>query len=182
MKRFVLDTSLFVNPAARNAFGKTPQAAVTGFAKKAKKADAEFYMPPSVFKELSYFAKDLSKLETVVKKRAPNIYSIYLPAAVFHELVEDVRRRVDKGLRLAEEFARDNRPDNDVKLRKLREKYRDAMRTGIVDSHEDFEIILLAYQLEATIITLDDGIVRLANRIGVEYLEANKFPALLKTL
>lgn len=182
MKRFILDTSLFVNPAARTAFGKTPQASVNGFVKKVKKADAEFFMPPSIFKELSYFAEDLSKLETVVKKRAPNIYSIYLPAAVFHEIIDDVRRRMNKGLRLAEEFARDNRPDNDEKLRKLREKYREAVRTGIVDSQEDFEIILLAYQLEATIITLDEGIIRLANRIGVQYLEANKFPALLKTL
>lgn len=185
MEQFILDTSLFVNPACRKQFGKTPDSAITGFIKKAKpmKKEANFYMPPLVFKELSYFAeKNTPKLSTVVKKRAPNLYGIYIPAAILHSFIDDVRHRVNKGLRLAEEFAKDNKPDNDAKLNRLRAKYREAMRKGMVDSREDLEIILLAYELGATIVTSDEGIISMANKIGVEWIEAEKFGALLKSL
>lgn len=179
VKRYVLDTSLFVNPAARAQFGNSPQAAVDSFIQLAGKSEAEFYMPPSIFRELSNFAPNISRFEGVVKRKAPNIFSIYLPAAVFYEFVDDIRARVNKGLRLAEEFAVDNRPDNDEKLRRLRDKYRDSMRAGIVDSKEDFEIILLAYELEAAIVTCDEGIFHLANKIGCEWLDASRFHSVL---
>lgn len=180
MKKYVLDTSLFVNPAARAPLGNTPQEAVEHFAEKAKHMDAHFYMPPSIWKELSNFAPSLHPLEGIVKRKAPNIYSIHLPAAVFYEFIDDVRIRVNKGLRLAEEFAIDNRPDNDEKLRRLRDKYRDYMRAGIVDSKEDFEIVLLAYELEAAIVTSDEGIFHLANKVGCEWVDASKFYSLLE--
>ena len=185
MEQFILDTSLFVNPACRTQFGKTPDAAVIGFIKtaKTKKKKAHFYMPPLVFKELSYFAeKGVKKLPTVVKKRAPNIYGIYIPAAILYTFIDDVRHRVNRGLRLAEEFAQDNQPDNQPKLNKLRAKYRDAMRKGMVDSKEDLEIILLAYELGATVVTADEGMIEMANKIGVEWIEAENFKALLKAL
>jgi len=179
VKKYVLDTSLFVNPAARAPFGNSPQEAVEQFAAIASEHSASFYMPPSIWKELSNFAPNLHPLEGIVKRKAPNIYSIHLPAAIFYEFIDDVRGRVNKGLRLAEEFAVDNRPDNDEKLRKLRDKYRDSMRTGIVDSKEDFEIVLLAYELEAAIVTGDEGIHHLANKVGCEWIDASKFYAIL---
>ncbi|MFP3949570.1 MAG: RNA ligase partner protein [Candidatus Micrarchaeia archaeon] len=185
MQQFVLDTSLFVNPDCRKQFGKTPYSSVSGFIKKVKtkKKKAEFYMPPIVFRELSHFTeKGASRLSTAVKKRAPNLYGIYIPAAILYTFIDDVRMRVNKGLRLAEEFARDNKPDNRAKLNKLRAKYREAMRRGMVDSKEDLEVILLAYELGATIVTSDEGMVEMANKIGVEWIEAERFAALLKSI
>jgi len=93
-----------------------------------------------------------------------------------------VRHRINKGLRLAEEFAQDNQPDNAPKLNKLREKYRVAMRKGMVDSREDLEIILLAYELGAAVVTSDEGIIEMANKIGVEWVAAEEFGELLKSL
>lgn len=182
VRKFVIDTSLFVNPYAREHFGKNPKAAVKGFIKLIKKSDAEFFIPPSVFRELRNFIpeKEAHELELYVKKRAPNMYSIYIPAAVFNDFIEDIRARLNKGLRIAEEFAQDNRPENQEKLSKLRDKYRDAMRTGLVDSKEDFELLLLAKELEATIISSDEGILKFADKIGCEWLNANKLYAYLK--
>ena len=123
MRKFVIDTSLFVNPASRTSFGKTPKDALKGFIKKIKKKKAEFYMPSSIFSELKNFVGgDIEKLELVVKRRSPNLYAMHLPAAVFYDFIEDIRRRLNKGLRLAEEFAKDNNPKNDPKLRKLRQE------------------------------------------------------------
>ena len=182
MDRYVIDTSLFVNPQARKHFGKTPSAAILSFIKKLDSKPIEIYMPPSVFKELSNFAdsKSMDQLDLTIKKRSPNTYGIYLPAAVFYDFIDDIRLRMNKGMRLSEDFARDNRPDNDEKLRKLREKYRAAMRAGILDSVEDFELVLLAKELEATLITSDEGVIHFADQIGVEWLGADKFHSLLK--
>lgn len=181
MKKFILDTSVFVNPKARESFGGSVDNAVENFIKLAKKTKGmEFYMPPSVFFELSHFSTKTEELSLYVKRRAPNIYATYLPAAVFYAFIDDVRRRVNKGLRIAEQFAIDNRPDNEPKLRGLREKYREAMRAGIVDSKEDFELILLGKEMDGIIVTSDEGIIALANALGCEYLEGEKFEKIMK--
>ncbi|MFH0737844.1 MAG: RNA ligase partner protein [Candidatus Micrarchaeota archaeon] len=181
-RKFVIDTSLFVNPYAREKFGKDPSAAVMAFVEEVDKLNVSFFMPPSVFNELKNFvsAGAIDELELLVKRRAPNTYGIYLPAALLYDFIDDVRGRVNKGLRLAEEFAKNNHPDNDEKLKKLRDKYREAMRTGIVDSKEDFELVLLAKELEATIVSSDEGVMKFADQIGCERLPAEKFYALLK--
>ena len=183
-RKYVIDTSLFVNPMARKDFGKSPTDAVRGFVKKMKGLDIDIYMPPSIFNELRNFveAKAMGELELVLKKRAPNTYGIYLPAAVLYDFIEDVRTRINKGLRLAEEFAKDNRPDNDEKLRRLRDKYREAMRTGIIDSKEDFELVLLAKELDATLVSSDEGVMKFADQIGAAWLQADKFHAVLKKM
>ena len=182
--KFVIDTTLFVNPHARGKFGKNPPSAVTGFIKEIKKLDIQIFIPPSIFMEMKNFigGDKSDELALYVKKRAPNTFALYLPAAVFYDFIDDVRGRVNKGLRLAEEFAKDNHPDNDAKLAKLRDKYRESMRTGIIDSKEDLELVLLAKELEATLITSDEGAIKFANKIGCECLEADKFYSLLKTL
>ena len=38
MRKYVLDTSVFVNPASRKSFGKSPDEAVKAFVKLAKKS------------------------------------------------------------------------------------------------------------------------------------------------
>lgn len=183
-KKFVLDTSLFVNPHARGHFGKTPDLAVKGFLKAAKKKNAEFYMPPSVFKELKNFlkSKTADELELFLKNKAPNIYATYLPAAVLYDFIEDMRNRLNKGLRLAEDYAQDNHPDNAAKLGKLREKYREAVRDGLVDSKEDFELILLSKEIDALLVSSDEGVIKFATNIGCECLNASKLSAMLKKL
>ncbi|MBI5224046.1 RNA ligase partner protein [Candidatus Micrarchaeota archaeon] len=181
---FVVDTSLFVNPYARSHFGKTPSSAVVGFIKQAKALGLKVYMPPAIFRELRNFVdeKSHSNLQTFVRIRSPSIYDIRLPAAVFYDFIEDVRERINKGLRLAEDFAKDNHPDNDEKLRKLREKYREFMRTGILDSKEDLELVLVAKELDATLISSDEGALNFARQLGCGTLPAEKFFALLKSM
>jgi uncharacterized protein len=176
MRKFVIDTSLFVNPQVRKDFGADPAKAVAGFARlAAKRRNLEFYMPSSVFSELRNFVgSGIDKLEPAVKRRSPNVYAIYLPAAVLYDFIDDVRSRINKGLRIAEDFARDNAPENAEKLKKLREKYKEAMRAGIVDSKEDFELVLLSKELEATLVSADEGVLDFANRIGCEILHASK--------
>lgn len=178
LKRFVLDTSLFVNPAARKAFGKDPDSAVKKFIQIArKKSDAAFFMTPITMRELKNFIKPKTseELSIVVKQRSANLYAIYLPAAVLYKFIDNIRSRIDKGLRIAEQYAIDNKPNNEMKLKTLREKYRTALRSGIIDSKEDFEALMLAKEIDGVIITADEGVINFADEIGCEWMNAVHF-------
>jgi RNA ligase partner protein len=185
---FVIDTSLFVNPQCRIHFGKTPSLAALSFVKIlrsiSKNHNVKVMMPPSIFAELKNFLdqKSIDSLELIITIRSPSVHDMKLPAAIFYDFIDDVRERVNKGLRLAEDFARDNAPDNDEKLKKLREKYRQAMRTGILDSKEDLELVLLAKELDATLVSGDEGAVKFAKDLGCTLYGASKFHTYLKSL
>lgn len=181
MRKFVIDTSVFVNPQVARNFGPNPKKALQGFIKLAsKKKSLEFYMPGSIFNELRNFVhEDISKLELLVKRRSPNLYAVYLPAAVFYDFIEEMRNRMNKGLRLAEDFARDNKENNDEKVRKLRDMYKDAMRSGFLDSKEDLELVLLAKELEAALVSADEGVLTFGSKIGCETLHASKLKGVI---
>ncbi|HAA83285.1 MAG TPA: RNA ligase partner protein, partial [Thermodesulfobacterium commune] len=56
-------------------------------------------------------------------------------------------------------------------LKFLRRRYREVLREGIVDSKEDLEIILLALELDALVLSADKGVLNMADKLGLRYLE-----------
>jgi len=187
--RFVLDTSIFVNPEIRGEFGETPTEAMESFLEYAEKlfGQVEFYMPPGIYREVLHFVDDeiVPKLELYIIKKPPNVHDLKIPAFVVYELIEDIRRRIDKGLRVAEKAVRESviETDNvDKIIQKLRRNYRKALREGIVDSKEDFELILLAKELDATIVSADVGILTWAQKMGIKWIDAATFKAVLEGL
>ncbi len=155
--KFVLDTSIFVNPEVRKSFGNSPREAMKTFLGYAEKlfGRVEFYMPPGIYREVMHFvdSEELRPaIELYIIKKPPNVHELKIPAFVVYELIEDIRRRIDKGLRVAEKAVRESVLDTDNVdniIQKLRRNYRRALREGIVDSKEDFELILLAMELDA---------------------------------
>ena len=187
--RFVLDTSIFVNPEIRGKFGENPTEAMEAFLEYAEKlfGQVEFYMPPGIYREVLHFVDDeiVPKLELYIIKKPPNVHDLKIPAFVVYELIEDIRRRIDKGLRVAEKAVRESviETDNvDKIIQKLRRNYRKALREGIVDSKEDFELILLAKELDATIVSADVGILTWAQKMGIKWIDAATFKAVLEGL
>lgn len=67
-------------------------------------------------------------------------------------------------------------------ITKLREKYREALRVGIIDSKEDADVLLLAYELDAILITGDEGLHRWADRVGIKLISAKSFRYILESL
>jgi hypothetical protein len=188
--RFVLDTSIFVNPDVRDKFGENPTEAMKTFLRHAEAlfGRVEFYMPPGIYREVVHFVdveEVLPDLELYIIKKPPNVHDIKIPAFVVYELVEDIRRRIDKGLRVAEKAVREGviETDNiDRIIQKLRRNYRKALREGIVDSKEDFELILLAKELDATIVSADVGILTWAQKMGIKWIDAANFREVLEGL
>ncbi|HDZ36513.1 MAG TPA: RNA ligase partner protein [Thermococcus sp.] len=188
--RFVLDTSIFVNPGIRGKFGDSPTEAMRTFLGYAEKlfGKVEFYMPPGIYREVMHFVDAeelLPEIELYIIKKPPNVHDIKIPAFVVYELIDDIRRRIDKGLRVAEKAVREGviETDNvDKIIQKLRRNYRKALREGIVDSKEDFELILLAKELDAVIVSADVGILTWAQKMGIKWIDAANFKEVLEGL
>lgn len=178
--RVVLDTSLFVNPDVRKYFGDTPTEALEGFLFLAAQIPImEFYMPPSIFKELLHFI-DMKKISgdllVILHQKPPSKYEMSCPAFLLYELIEDIRERINKGLRVAEAAVRrvGKKSEREI-IQELRKKYREALREGIIDSKEDVDLILLARELDALLVTADHGVIKWAEKLGIKWLFPEKF-------
>lgn len=178
--RVVLDTSLFVNPDVRASLGDTPREALETFLFLAAQIHIlEFYMPPSIFGELLNFVqkdKIPGDLLVVLHQKPPKKHELKCPAFLLYELIEDIRERVNKGLRVAEKAVRNaEKKKPDEIIQDLRRKYRDALREGIIDSKEDVDLLLLAMELDALLVTADQGLILWAEKLGIRWLFPEKF-------
>ena len=185
--RAVLDTSLFVNPDVRASLGETPTEAITRFLELASRIPTvEFYMPPSVFEELMNFVeRDRLPAELLIHliQKSPMRYELTTPAVLLYELIEEIRDRINRGLRVAETAVRGAAAKGvDEVIKDLRRKYREALREGIIDSREDVDLILLARELDATLISADQGAVKWADKLGIKWLLPEKFKEYLEAL
>ena len=188
MRRFVLDTSVFTNPDVYLRFDEEPMQALSAFLGLARRADAEFYMPGPVYQELCNLrSMDAigAEFETEVYIRSPRRFSMTIPSEVLYEFIEEVRTRIQRGLRIAEDHARQAGQDDSLRpelITQLRERYREGMRRGILDSREDIDVVLLAYELDASLVTADEGMRKFAERIGIKLVNPYYLPRVLENL
>ncbi len=178
--RVVLDTSLFVNPDVRNDFGDSPAEAIKGFLAIAEHIEEiEFYMPSSIFAELLNFVDQRripGSFLAIMNQKSPSKHELTCPAFFLYELIEDIRDRINKGLRIAEKAVRSaGKSDEREVIQGMRKSYREALREGIIDSKEDVDLILLAKELDALLVTVDHGAIKWAEKLGIRWLLPNKF-------
>lgn len=188
MNRFVLDTSIFTNPDVFRAFGPDAQEAILCFVRLARATRCEFFMPGSVYEELGKI-KDLSEVgaefESVVRIRSPRKHELTIPGAFLYELIEEVRYRIDRGLRIAEEAAKEaahSTEDPGKLINRLRGRYREALRQGILDSKEDVDVLLLSFELEGALVCADEGLRKWADKVGIEIVHPTNFRRILESL
>ncbi len=190
MESFILDTSVFTNPDIYTSLGDRDQiGAVENFIHLAIHSGASFYMPSSAYEEMQKMVnlgKFAPEFEMVVKIRSPRKHSILIPSDILYELIEEIRHRINKGLRIAEEHTKEagKIPSEDVGkvINRLREKYREALRQGIIDSKEDVDVLLLAYELDGTIVTGDEGLRKWADKVGIKIINPKNFRGILEGL
>ncbi len=205
-QQFVLDTSLFITEEIR-AEDESLEAAVLRLLDLVATARLELgvscYMPPSIHDELVTMLRDrgvadevFSRLDTWVIRKSPDRYGVTIPADIVYEFIDEMSDRVDRGLRVSEEALREVEqldpedltaadPDEymteaDRVLSDMRDKYRRALRQGILDSREDFDLLVLARELEAGVVTEDRGVISWADAFGLRYLRGGQFPTLLE--
>ncbi len=190
MENFVLDTSVFTNPDIYSTFGERDQlGAVENFIHLAIHSGADFYMPTSAYEEMLKML-DLGpyapEFEMAVKIRSPRRHNILIPSEILYELIEEIRYRINKGLRIAEEHTKEAgkvTEENVGKLiNRLREKYREALRQGIIDSREDVDVLLLAYELDGVLVTGDEGLRKWADKVGIKIIDPKNLRGILEGL
>ncbi len=211
MMVFVIDTSGITDPRLREALNASSLEEVVdkladlmGIARL--KLGMSFYMPPSMFEELKRFLlrnnvriETINKLAAVLVVKAPDKIRTQIPAIVMSKYVEEIAKRLFKGLRVAEESVRrtaramsrrerdqgvadKHRVDRLVGdiIHDLREKYREATRKGVVDTVVDFDAVMLAVELRATMVTNDEGIRRLCEDLGIIVVDPLTFLEMLR--
>ncbi len=186
-ERIIIDTSIFTNPDVYQSFGVPPTEALRTFLEIISKLDGPtFYMPPTIYQELLNFVviEDIPlDLQIRIFQKPPKRYELSVPAFLLYELIEDVRLRIDKGLRVAEEAVRGTSPETEPEaIANLRKKYRAALREGIIDSKEDVDLILLAKELDGIVMTADSGIVKWADKLGIRYIDPRMLRGILDKL
>jgi len=182
----VLDTSIFVNPDSRFVFGNTPRNALENFLDQlGGKKHLSCHIPPSVYAELMKFIENPlpAKKTILIDKRPPSSYQTSIPALFVYELIEEIRMRINKGLRIAEKYNRkelntDKRDEKEI-IKILRHEYRTALREGMIDSKEDFDLILLAKELNAYLSTSDNGLIKWAQKLGIACLTSQELKEIL---
>jgi RNA ligase partner protein len=188
-RTLVIDTSVFVNPASGQFFGNSPTGALVSFlGLLGSNPNIEVVLPPSIYSELMYFIEQPSippSLLIKIKQQAPKKHELKVPGFFIYSLVESFRDRVDRGLRLAERNVREalatpvvsseNRDpavmrEDAKQISTLRESFRRMMREGMLDSKADVDLLLLAYELNATLISADEGVLLWAENLGITVL------------
>lgn len=205
-QRFVLDTTAITDTGMRfhEGYENICQSADTildMIARARLKLEISCYVPyPSVYSELVSFFKRYGcsrevfvKLDTWLIKKTPNRYEVRIPAEIFHEYVTTVRQKMNKAMRLAEEhiwesavvglkYEKKEELQEEVGevISKFRDKFREITRKGVLDSSPDLDVLLLAKELDAAVVSSDVGIRRWAEKMGLRFVEARMFPRMLK--
>jgi len=185
-ERLIPDTSIFTNPDVYTQFGESPFLAFQNFLLLVAEleGDVGVYLPTSVYDELKRMLANLKippKARSVLKVRSPKKYELYIPAFLMYDFIEELRNRINKGLRVAEEAVKASsykKPEEVLKL--LRRRYREVLREGIVDSKEDLEIILLGLELDGVILSADRGVLRMADSLGLRFWEPKEIKETLE--
>lgn len=185
ISHIVVDTSIFVNPDSRFIFGNSVDEAFSNFLNKLEhKKQINCYIPPSVYEELIKFIDKLPPTEKIIliNKKPPSSYQSSTPAIFLYEFIEEMRVRINKGLRIAEKYTRKGlkiTPDSsnektEEMIKSLRQEYRPALREGIIDSKEDFDLVLLAKEMNAYLATADKGLIKWAAKLGITCIDAKE--------
>ncbi|MDD5081725.1 MAG: RNA ligase partner protein [Candidatus Omnitrophota bacterium] len=186
--KIVLDTSIFVNPDSRKFFGKTPYEAFKFLLDNIKnKKNISCFMAPSVFDELMKFIQRSIEEEDliVLKLKPPASYETKIPAMFVYDIINETRARTNKGLRITEKFIRRALKEKhsieteQEMIKTARDEYRIALREGIIDSKEDFDLLLLAKEEKAFIATSDQGLIDWAQKLGVPSITAKELLILI---
>ncbi len=207
-QRFVLDTSLFITEAIRDD-DESLETAIIHLLDLVTTARLELniscYMPPSIHDELAGMLRDRSvseavhsRIDTWIVRKSPDRYGVTIPADIVYEFIDEMSHRVNRGRRVSEQAIREVEQLDPAELSKgsggdseymteadrilsnMRDKYRKALRRGVLDSREDFDLLVLARELDAGVVTEDRGIISWADEFGLRYVRAGAFPTLLE--
>ncbi len=201
-QRFVLDTSTFITEEIRRDDEGCEEAVnrlLDLVADARLSLNISCYFPPSIYRELETMLQErdvsdetFKKLNTWVIKKDPTRYEVMIPSEIVYDFIDEMSDRVNRGLRVSEKAVRkaeeyepaptetEQMTEVDELISDLRSEYRSALRQGVLDSREDFDLLILARELDACVVTEDRGIINWASDFGLRHLKGRDFPGLIE--
>jgi hypothetical protein len=205
-QRFVLDTTAFTGFQRKKDACEWMGDILDLIATARIKLNISCHIPfPTVYDELKQLLGEygcgeelLIKADTWLVKKTPNRIDVKIAAEIFYDYIKDMRTRMNRAMKVAEgsiwlaaEEARKltikgkdkeeiERESTGFIISNFRDKYRNALRYGTLDSAPDLDVLLLATEMNAGVVARDEGIKIWAERLGLRYVDGMSFPGMLR--
>jgi len=160
-----------------------------------KTKEIEVLIPPSIVSEIQSFfdnpkEKNIVALLGSMTIKSPNIHATQLSSDIMRQLIEEYRQRAFRGMKVAEEelasvatmfMGKEALGHKEFQMAigkyisNLRNRYRNATRTGTIDSVADFELIILAIEQDAQLVSTDAGVLLWGRKVGVKEATPGSF-------
>jgi len=199
---FCLDTNILFSFQKGIALGNSPGEVADQLTKVGKSKKARFFMPPRIVEELYHLIDPNSKSKideflAHVTVQSPTIHNQTIGVQILYDFVNESRERTQQGLHIADEIIvqtallylqRQEMPKIDFQKslqpikENLRLRYRNATRTGFIDSLADLDLLFLAKESEASLISADEGVVLWGRKMGVKEMGLSVFGETMRQL
>jgi len=191
--KYCLDTNILFTFQKGVGLGENPEQVIQKLIAVASKKTATFCLPQKIDEEVrAMLDKELEKLWleflSHVAVKTPKIYTHSISAGLLYEFVNDYRKRAYDGLKVAEDIvaqvakntkSTENRVEFEKSLQphkeSLRLRYRNATRTGTIDSVADLDLILLSVEEDAALVSADEGVVVWGRKFGAKEIDLAVF-------
>lgn len=199
MDKYIIDTNLFFNMQANMGLGHKTEEIVVAMTKAIQSAKdkglAEIYMPPPIVAEIESFFDDpsqtfLQNFFAQITVKSPTLGNLQTSATIVGEIILETRNRAFRGMKVGEEeitnaaaafMGKEALGNKEFQMAvgqivsKYRERFRNATRTGFIDSVADFELIMLACELDGILISTDEGVISWGRKFGVKEMNPSVF-------
>src|SRR3990167_7533443 len=197
MDKYVIDTNLLFNMEGNMGLGEKTEVIVKSLTRVFQKiaANVKIYMPPSIKAEIESFFDDpgqtfLQDFFSSVTIKSPNLSEIMVSSRVMASFIDECRTRAYRGMNVAEEgiskaatdfMGKENLPRKEFQIavgsiiKSFRERFRNATRTNFIDSNGDFDLIMLAREQDAYLVSTDEGVIRWGRLFGVKEMTSVVF-------
>ncbi len=199
MDIYILDTNLFFNMQADMGLGNNTEDIIVTMTKAMRQAKtdnlASFYMPPTIVAEIESFFENpkqtfLTDFFGLISIKTPTLSEAHASATIIGEIILESRNRAFRGMKVGEEeiaraaelfMGKESLGKKEFQMAigqivtKYRDRFRNATRTGFIDSVADFELIMLARELEGVLISTDEGVISWGRKFGVQEMNPSVF-------
>ena len=191
--KYCLDTNVLFTFQKGVGLGENPEQVIQKLIAVASKKTATFCLPQKIDEEVrtmldARYEKLWLEFLSHIAIKTPKIYTHSISAGLLYEFVNDYRKRAYDGLKVAEDIvaqvAKNTKSiENKVEFEKslqphkesLRLRYRNATRTGTIDSVADLDLILLSIEEDAALVSADEGVVVWGRKFGAKEMDLSVF-------
>jgi len=197
MEKYVIDTNLLFNMEGNMGLGEKTEVIIKALTHAFQKdaVNIKIYMPPSIKEEIESFFDDPSQtflhdFFSSVTIKSPNLSEIMVASTVMGKFIDECRTRAYRGMNVAEEsitkaatefMGKETLPRKEFQIavgsiiKSFRERFRNATRTNFIDSSGDFDLIMLAREQDAYLVSTDEGVIRWGRLFGVKEMTSVVF-------